>query len=143
MKRILFIVAMCLCSVSMGQTLLPTPDPISTPQIGMTQQTLGEMLRLCVEIKADVDRADWAAGAAKKHLEECQRDYDAAWADWRAARIAWENSYYTNPIYLALMDLYSMKITVDTMRLNIATNAFNVALAELTKYQIEFSMKGC
>lgn len=162
MKKMCFLVCLLICGVGFSQDLMPpivpVPDTIGsvtpsaaamlmqqpqTPPGLVPGQTLGQMLRLCVEIQADITRADFAAGAAKKELASCQSAYNAAVQGSMQAASDFYDSSYMNPLYLMRMNYWAGQIMFYQMRINLAQGALNQALAELTMYQLEFANKGC
>lgn len=146
MKVFSFLVALlALVTVCFGQELTPTPDPISGT-IAVQQvpgQTLGEMLRLCVEIQADIDAADTAAGVAQQHLVTCQGRYNYAVTNSMEAAADLMESGYTDPLAVIRMNYWAGQVAWSGLMLSNAQSSFDAALAELTRFQVEFATKGC
>ena len=146
MKNFWFLVVSALCTVCFGQGLTPMPDPISTPvvtaQITPIQQ-LGQSLRFCAEIKAELDAADFAAGAAQQQVAACQADYNAAVQGSVQAAADFAESGYMNPLCIIRMNYWAGQIAYCAMRLSNAQSVLNYALAELTRLEFEYAGKGC
>lgn len=126
MKKFWFLMVMVICSVGFGQA-----------------DTFGERFRLCAEIKADLDAADFAAGAAKLHRDGCQADYNMAVVSYLQACGDYADSYYLNPYYYGQMEYYGTLVGINMMRLSMAESALSEAIGELSRYEFEYFQKGC
>ena len=137
MKSLFFALVFCFCGHAMAQT--PVPDPLTT----QSGQTFGNLFRLCVEIQADIDAADMAAGAAKRHLEECQEEYRYAVINSMEATSDFMSSGYLDPVAVIRMNYWAGQVAWYAMRVSSAQSALNQAIGRLTMYKIEFASKGC
>lgn len=146
MKNFWFLVVSALCTVCFGQGPVPVPDPISTPVVTAQItpiQRLGQRLRLCVEIKAEMDAADFAAGDALRHRDSCKVAYESACSNYAQACSDFNDDYFLNPYYYGQMQYYGTLVGISNMQLSMAENALNYALAALTRLQFEYTSKGC
>jgi hypothetical protein len=137
MRNLIFALVFCFCGHAMAQT--PVPDPLTT----QSGQTFGNLFRLCVEIQADIDAADMAAGAAKRHLEECQGAYRYAVIQSMEAAADFAASGYLDPLAVIRANYWAGQVAWYAMRVSSAESALNSAIGRLTVFEMEYAVKGC